>query len=315
MEKVLITDDVHPLLLEGFESDGFSINYQPKISLETVKEMVKNYEGLIINSKIIVDRKMLESAPKLRFIGRLGSGMEIIDQEAAREKGVAVLSAPEGNCNAVAEQALGMLLALANKLLWADQEVRQKIWNREKNRGFEIMGKTIGIIGFGHTGSAFARKLQGMGMKVLAYDKYKKGYATGLDYVEETGMETILEQADIISFHLPLTRETRHMVDEEFINRCKAGVIFINTSRGQVIKTEALIKGLENGKVAGACLDVFENEKPETFTGNEQELFQKLYTFKNTILSPHIAGWTVESKRRLAAILLNKVRKALNNAD
>jgi len=315
VRKILVTDGVHPSLIEGFEADGFDCDYHPAISLEEVREVIADYEGLIVNSKILVDRLILDKAVQLKFVGRLGSGMEIIDQEYAAEKGVAVLSAPEGNCNAVAEQALGMLLVLANNILRADREVRQKIWEREKNRGFEIMGKTVGIIGFGHTGSSFAKKLSGMGVKILAYDKYKRGYISDYPYVEETEMLEIFEKADIISFHLPLTNKTKHIVDDTFIRKCKEGVIFINTSRGHVIKTGDLVTGLESGNVGGACLDVFENEKPYTYSEAEKVLFEQLYSFENVVVSPHVAGWTVESKRRLADILLNKIREVLKQAN
>ncbi len=314
-KKILITDDVHPLLIEGMEADGFHCDYRPEITLEEVRAIIGDYEGLIINSKILVDRVLLDKAPKLRFVGRLGSGMEIVDREYAAVKGVAVLSSPEGNCNAVAEQALGMLLALSNNLLRADREVRQKTWNREKNRGFEIMGKTIGIIGFGHTGSAFAKKLSGMGVKILAYDKYKENYTAGFLNVEAVEMPEIFEKAEIISFHLPLTAETKHLVDLTFINKCKKGVILINTSRGQVIKTEDLIVGLGSGIIGGACLDVFENEKPKTYSEREREMYNRLFSFENVVVTPHIAGWTFESKRRLADILLGKIRKALLHAN
>ena len=302
-------------MIDGLESDGFQCDYHPNISLEEVREVIEPYQGLIVNSKILVDRLLLDKAPNLRFVGRLGSGMEIIDQEYAAEKGVAVLSAPEGNCNAVAEQALGMLLALANNLLKADNEVRKEIWKREQNRGFEIMGKKVGIIGFGHTGSAFAKKLSGMGVEILAYDKYKTGYVEDFPFVFETDMATIFKNADIISFHLPLTAETKHLVDAVFIKKCKKNVIFINTSRGHVIKTADLIAGLSSGNIGGACLDVFENEKPHLYSANEKLLFEKLFSFENTVFSPHIAGWTVQSKRRLADILLNKIRRVLKQAN
>ena len=313
--KVLVTDGVDPLLIEGLERDGFVCDYFPSISLEEVRNIIAPYEGLIVNSKILVDRFLLDKGQNLRFVGRLGSGMEIIDQEYAAKRNVAVLSAPEGNCNAVAEQALGMLLALANNMLRADREVRQKIWEREKNRGFEVMGKTIGIIGFGHTGSAFVKKLSGMGMEILTYDKYKTNYTAGFPYIEETNLDSIIEKADIISFHLPLTEETKHYVDKHFISKCKKGVIFINTSRGQVIKTDDLIAGLASEKVGGACLDVFENEKPHLYSEEERQLFEELFSYENVVLSPHIAGWTIESKRRLADILLNKIREVLKHAD
>lgn len=312
MKKALVTDGVHPILIEGLEHLGYHCDYHPKISLQETFEMIEPYEGLIINSKIIVDKVFLDRAKHLRFLGRLGSGMEIIDQEYAKLKGIAVFSAPDGNCNAVGEHALGMLLALSNKLLQADREVRLLQWNREQNRGFELMGRTIGIIGFGHTGSSFAQKLSGMGMRILAYDKYKKDYTTDFPLVIESDMATIYKEADIISFHLPLTDEVIHLVDDEYVNRCKSGIIFINTSRGKVIKTESLVEGLQSGKIGGACLDVFENEKPATFSKEELSLYRQLYEMDKVILSPHVAGWTVESKRRLAAILLRKITELVN---
>lgn len=307
MKKVLITDGVHPLLQEGLEAAGYSCDYHPKISLEEVHERIIPYSGLIINSKIIVDKAMLDKADKLEFVARLGSGMEIVDQVYAAQKGVAVYSAPEGNCNAVGEHALGMLLALANKLVQSDQQVRQKIWQREANRGFEIMGKTVGIIGFGHTGSSFAAKLSGMGVNILAYDKYKSNYAAHLTYVKETNLENIIQNADIISLHLPLTPETNHFLNTDFIAKAAHPFLLINTSRGTCVKTEDLLKGLASGKITGACLDVFENEKTPTFTDEEEQLYQALYSFPQVILSPHVAGWTIESKKKLASVLLEKI--------
>jgi len=307
MKKVLITDGVHPLLQKGLAAAGYVCDYHPKISLEEVRNSITPYSGLIINSKIIVDKEMLDKATKLEFVARLGSGMEIVDQVYAAQKGVAVHSAPEGNCNAVGEHALGMLLALANNLVRSDQEVRQKIWQREANRGFEIMGKTIGIIGFGHTGSSFAAKLSGMGVNILAYDKYKKKYAAHLSYVKETTLENIIQDADIISLHLPLNPATYHFVNTEFIEQVARPFLLINTSRGTCIKTEDLLKGLASGKITGACLDVFENEKTNTFTEAENAMYQSLHKYSQVILSPHVAGWTVESKKKLASVLLKKI--------
>lgn len=314
MKKALVTDGVHPLLIEGLEQRGFHCDYEPNITLEEVRARIADYEGLIVNSKIIVDPFLLDRGGQLKFVGRLGSGMEIIDQEYARSKNVAVLNSPGGNCNAVAEQALGMLLTLANNLLRADREVRQKIWQREQNRGFEIMGSTVGIIGFGHTGSHFAQKLAGMGVSVLAYDKYKTNYTEGYAHVEESDLVGILTHADIISFHLPLTEETHHLVNQDLLDQCKPGVVIINTSRGKVVHTESLLQGLDSGKVRGACLDVFENEKPATFSEAENRLYQRLYALDNVVLSPHVAGWTIESKRRLAAILLDKINQILDGS-
>ena len=224
-KKVLITDGVHPKLIEGFVALGFHYDYYPKITLDKVKAIIQDYDGIIINSKIIVDKAFLDKAIRLKFIGRLGSGMEIINQPYARQKGVAVFSAPEGNCNAVAEHALGMLLAFANNFRKGDREVRQMIWEREANRGFEIMGKTVGIVGFGHTGSQFAKKLSGMGVKVLAYDKYKtEGYALDYGFVREATSEQIFEEADIVSLHLPLNPETKHLANYDWMSKFKKSI-------------------------------------------------------------------------------------------
>lgn len=316
MKSVLITDDCHPLLIDGLTQLGYQCTFLPDITPEETQRVIGGYEGLIINSKILVGPALLDAAPRLRFVGRLGSGMEIVDQPYAARRGVAVLSSPEGNRNAVAEQALGMLLALANHSLRADREVRAQVWRREANRGFELQGKTLGIIGFGHTGSQLARKLVGLGMRVLAYDKYKApGYAAGLSWVEETDEAGIRAQADIISLHLPLTKETHHLVNQAFIGQCRSGVIFINTARGKCIHTADLVEALEAGRVSGACLDVFENEKPATFSLAEKEGYSRLYALENVVLSPHVAGWTQESKRRLAEVLLAKITAVLTGGQ
>jgi D-3-phosphoglycerate dehydrogenase len=314
MERVLITDDCHPLLTEGLTGLGLACDYEPAIGPDETLRRIGEYAGLVINSKIRVDRAFLEAAPRLRFVARLGSGLEIIDRVCAAERGVAVISSPEGNRNAVAEQALGMLLALANNLPRADREVRAFRWRREANRGFELAGRTLGIIGFGHTGSQFARKLAGLEMRVVAYDKYRRGYAADMPWVEESTLEAVQAQAHIISLHLPLTAETRHLVDAGFLGRCRRGVILVNTSRGACVDTAALVTALENGSVGGACLDVFENEKPESFSPAERGWYDRLYALDQVVLSPHIAGWTHESKRRLSEILLEKISRVLSDA-
>lgn len=308
VKKVLVTDDCHPILTDGLLKLGYVCDYLPNIAPEKTLEIIGEYSGLIINSKITVNREFLDRAEMLEFVGRLGSGMEIVDRAYAAEKNVAVVSSPEGNRNAVAEHALGMLLALSNKLLKGDREVRENVWEREACRGFELSGRTIGIIGYGHTGRQFARKLQGMEMKVLARDKYKPaGYALNEPWVTETTQDVIQKEADIISLHLPLTDETRYLFDKSFINDCRRGVILVNTSRGKCVNTADLIHALEEGSVGGACLDVFENEKPATFTAPEKQMYDRLHAFNNVVLSPHVAGWTIESKKKLAEILLEKI--------
>lgn len=287
---------------------GWRCDFLPDITPEETLATIGDYEGLVINSKILVNQAFLDAAKKLRFVARLGSGMEIVDRNYAAEKGVKVWSSPEGNRNAVAEQALGMLLGLANHLPRADREVRQNIWRREANRGWELKGKVLGIVGFGHTGSQFARKLAGMEMEVLAFDKYKpKGFAAEMPWVKEVNLEEIQARADVISLHLPLTNETRCFVDTAFIQKCKKGFVLINTARGQCVEIETMVEALESGEMGGACLDVFWNEKPQTFTDQEKGWYDRLHRLENVVFSPHVAGWTQESKRLLAEVLLEKI--------
>ncbi|MFZ1751908.1 MAG: NAD(P)-dependent oxidoreductase [Saprospiraceae bacterium] len=310
IKKILITDKVHHLLIDGLKGLGCEVIYDTSVDNATLNNIIGQFDGVIINSKIIMDKARIDLGIKLKFIGRLGSGLEIIDVPYAQSKGIKVHNSPEGNRNAVAEHEVGMILSLMNHLLRADREVRELHWDREKNRGMEINGKTIGIIGLGHTGGAFATKWQGWGCRVISYDKYKTSYDPVLNFVEKTDFESILSQSDIISFHLPLTAETTHMVDTSFLDQCKAGVIISNTSRGQVIDTIALVEALKNGQVSGACLDVFENEKPNHYSTSEMLLYRELFSFDNVILSPHIAGWTKESLEGIARVLLDKIVSA-----
>lgn len=305
--KVLITDKVHQVLIEGLSQAGWDVHYDTAADNDFLDEHLSEYDGIIINSKIIMDRHRIDTGRQLRFIGRLGSGLEIIDVAHAESKNIAVYNSPEGNSNAVAEHEMGMILALLNNLIPADREVRAYEWEREKHRGRELRGMTVGIIGLGHTGTAFAEKLATWGVEVISYDKYKTSYPDSVSFVHKTDLETIRREADLISLHLPLTSETRHMVNETFISKCKNGVIFSNTSRGAVVDTVALIKALKNGKVSGACMDVFENERPETFSAGEKEMYGTLYKMDNIVLSPHIAGWTAESLYKIADVLLRKI--------
>lgn len=307
--RVLITDGVHPVLIEGLTAGGYCCDYMPSISLEDVRAIIHQYQGIIINSKITVNRPFLDNATQLKFIGRLGSGLEIIDLEYAKIKKVAVHRAPDGNCDAVAEHAMGMLLSFAINLRRSDQQVRQNNWQREQNRGWELMGKTVGIIGFGYTGIALAKRLIGFGVRVLVYDKYKSNYAKEMPDVIETNMEQIQEEADVLSFHLPSTPETKGLVESDYWKKFKKPLVLINTSRGNIIQTKALLEALDSGQIIGACLDVFENEKPITYTKEENLLFEDLFARENVLVTPHIAGWTVESKERLADLLLDRIMK------
>jgi D-3-phosphoglycerate dehydrogenase len=308
-KKVLITDHTHDILEKGLRDLGMVIDYLPEIPRDEVKKVIKDYTGIVINTRMYMDKEMMDLGADLKFIARLGSGLEIIDLDYARAKGIHVVNSPGGNCNAVGEHALGMLLALANNLVASDREVRSRIWEREKNRGWEIDGRTVGVIGFGHTGSHFARKLRGFDVRILAYDKYKKDYANDWPMVSESSLDEVIEGSDIISLHVPLTEDTKHLVSKTFLGQCKKGCVLINTSRGQVVDTLALVEALERGWLSGACLDVFENEKPSTWSKEEHSLYQRLYDRSNVVLSPHVAGWTVESKKKLSQILVQKISR------
>lgn len=305
--SVLITDDVHPAMIEEFKKRGYLVDFEPNIVYEEVKRIISNYSGLIINSKIKCDQAFLDLTTGLQFIGRLGSGREVVDIVYAKSKGIQVYFSPEGNKNAVAEHTLGMLLALANQLIKADAQVRSGIWQREARRGWELSGKTIGIIGFGQTGSQFAKKLASLEMNILVYDKYLSGFHQQYPFVKEVRKEFLLSSSDIISLHLPLAPDTFHFADETFFKSCKQGAVILNTSRGNVIDTTALIAALENHHLSGACLDVFENEKPERYTAEESRLYQRLFDLPQVVLSPHIAGWTHESKFKMAKVLIDKI--------
>lgn len=309
MKKVLITDYVHDLLIEELEKENYSVTYLPDIKLNEVKSIIHDYCVIVINTKTVMDKVMIDSAINLKLIVRLGSGLDIIDLEYAEKKKIIVKNTPMGNRNAVAEHALGLLLSLFNNINRSSFEVKKMLWNREKNRGVELEGKTIGIIGFGNTGSRFAKILSGFDVKILAYDKYKQRFAENIRYVKETNLIDIFEECDIISFHVPLTKETDSLFDFEFINKMKKDFYLINTSRGKVIKTEDLLKGLIGGRVKGAVLDVLENEKINTYSDKELNMYNELFQMDNVIVTPHIAGWTKESKIKISELVLKSILK------
>jgi D-3-phosphoglycerate dehydrogenase len=306
-KNVLVTDYVHPDLLMGLDDLGYHSTYAPEMLRKEMEEALPQYIGVVINTRCAIDRQAMKASGQLQWIARLGSGLDIIDLDAAAALGIRVFSAPEGNAQAVAEHAAGMLLCLSNKLISADQSVRNGIWLREQHRGWEISGKTIGIIGFGNNGSAFSRLWKGWNVRVLAYDKYLSGY--GNDLVEEISRDELLMQSDIISLHIPLTSETRELVNADFIAKCKKGAILINTSRGKILDLQALLKALRSGHLAGACLDVLAHEPPWQGPDEFQTTFQNICSLENVVLSPHIAGWTTESKQKIANILLDRIRQ------
>lgn len=309
MKKVLVANYVHPALLEGLQSLGFEVVYEPNFNPDDLEHLLPSLSGVVINTKIKMTQTRINMATQLEFIARLGSGLDIIDLPAAKAQGVAVFSAPEGNRNAVAEHALGMILNLANKLSRADRCVREKKWDRESCRGFELEGKTIGLIGFGNTGQAFASKVSSWTLDLIYNDPYVLNIPKGLRTFESVTIDQIWERADIISLHVQLTKETKRMIDANFLAQCKKGVIIVNTSRGDVVDTAALIEAMESNHVSGACLDVFPNEKPHTYSQDQHQLYDRLFAMENVVLSPHVAGWTHESLHKIATVLVDKIKR------
>ena len=303
--KILVVDTMHPSLLPMLETRGWEFEYVPGIQREEIITKIENFDGLIIRSKTELDQEILNKAIKLKFIARAGAGIEKVDINETYKRNIQIFNAPEGNRDAVAEHAIGMLLALFNKIITADDEVRHKIWQREENRGLEIKGKTIGIIGYGNMGRAFAQRLSSFECEVLAYDKYLKSFSD--KYAREVDREEIFEKADILSLHVPLTIESKGMVNKVFLNSFNKNIYVINTARGEILLLSDLLEAIESGKVAGACLDVLENEKLKNLSIKEEEILNKLLKKENIIFSPHIAGWTHESYVRINEVLVGKI--------
>ena len=305
MGNVIITAPAHQSLKAGLEAKGYTVSYEPAISYNRLMDRVAEVEGLVVTTRMPIDQPLIDAAKQLKWIGRLGSGMELIDEKYAALKGITCFSTPEGNRNAVAEHALALLLNLMNNITRAHNEVKQGIWLRKENRGIELSGKTVGIIGFGNTGSSFARLLQPFGVSVLAYDKYKQHFANG--YIKQASLEQIKAEAQVVSLHLPLTKETHHFANDSFFEGLTTSPFFITTCRGPVTDTAALIQAIKRGQIAGAALDVLENEKLDKFTSAEKEQLAFLTSHSNVIVTPHIAGYSNEAFRRMTEILLEKL--------
>ena len=304
--KCLIVDPMHESIFSLLENIGWKVDYRPNVTREDIKVLHNGYDGLIVRSKTIIDRDLLGEAPTVKFIGRAGAGLDNLDIDYLNEKKIFILHAAEGNRDAVGEFTIGLLLSLLRNISASDSQVKTYIWEREKNRGGEIMGKTVSIIGYGNMGRAFAQRLSGFGCKILAYDKYKKGF--GSNFCQEVGMDRVFAETDILSLHIPLTHETRKLVDMKYFERFQKDIILVNTARGEIVPLNDLAAAIEKGKVRGAALDVLENEKLNQFTPQQQQSFNYLKSKANVILTPHIAGWTFESHLKINVALVEKIK-------
>ncbi len=305
MKKVIITAACHPVLPQSLLHAGFEVINAADFDEVELRQVIGDAEGLVVTTRIKVGATLLNAAANLKWIGRLGSGLELIDLPYAKSKGIVCYSTPEGNATAVGEHALMLLLSGMRHLIKANKEVKNAEWIRSANRGTEVHGKTLGIIGYGHTGAAFAKAASGLGMRIMAYDKYKFGFS--IPGLAEVTQQAIQEEADFISFHVPHSSENLHICDEDFLNQLKRKPFIINTSRGSVIHQAHLLAALRSEQVCGAALDVLENEKLDNFSEQESEIFKALNLLPQVTITPHIAGYTHEAYYKMSAFLLQKL--------
>lgn len=305
-KKVLISDAMHHSIVPTLSELGFEIDYFPDVTREKMLEILHEYFGLIIRSKTVIDRGLIDHAPALKFIARAGAGLDQIDLDYAKEKNIEIINAPEGNRDAVGEHALGMLLCLMNHMCRADRQIRDQEWKREFNRGIELHGKTVGIVGYGNMGQAFAQRLLGFECEVLAYDKYKTGFSD--DYAREATLDELYEKAEVVSFHVPLTPETRSMANDDFFKKFHKNIFLINTARGEILPLKTLLNQVLSGKVIAAALDVLENEKFEKLNNEQELVLHELFKLDNILFTPHVAGWSQESYIKINQTLAKKIK-------
>jgi len=303
--KILIIDDLHPAFKDRAVQLGYEVDDLPKITRAETMAVISQYDGIAVRTKFRIDKELIDAAPGLKFVARAGAGLDNIDEAYALDRNIRLINAPEGNRDALGEHAVGMLLSVLNNYRKADIEIRNGIWDREGSRGWELKGKTVGIIGYGFMGSSFARKLSGFEVKVLAYDKYKTGFSD--EYAQECSMEEIVKHSDVLSLHIPLTSETRQMVNEEYLFHFRKNIFFINTARGEIVNTVAVLNAIKTGKILGAGLDVLEAEKFPKLS--DQPWYNELKASPKVLLTPHVGGWTFDSYRKISEVLADKLEQ------
>ncbi len=307
MKKILIVDDLHPIFKQRATEMGYQVDDEPQITRQQTLERIKDYVGIAVRTKFRIDAEIFAAAPNLKFVARAGAGLDNIDDKIAFERNIALINAPEGNCDAVGEHATGLLLSLMNNFRRADHQIRNGVWDREGNRGYELKGKKVGIIGYGFMGQSFAKKLAGFEVDVMAYDKYKTGFSDA--FAREVSMEEIVKHSDVLSLHVPLTTETKLMVDDEYFFHFKKPIFFINTARGEIVSIQAVLTAISSGKILGAGLDVLQAEKFPAL--GEQNWYEELKTNDQVILTPHVGGWTFDSYRKISEVLADKLAQLL----
>ncbi|MEQ9220001.1 MAG: NAD(P)-dependent oxidoreductase [Cyclobacteriaceae bacterium] len=305
--KILIVDHMHESIIEMLGDSGFRPDYRPEIKRTEILNIIDQYAGIIVRSKTRIDKELISRATNLQFVARAGAGIDNVDYQVISNRNIKLVNAPEGNRDALGEHTVGMLLTLLHKIHLANQEVKQGVWDREGNRGWELKGKTVGIYGFGYMGSAFAKKLRGFDCTVLVYDKYKTGLSN--EFIQQVDLQTFQKETEILSLHIPLTSETKFLFDEFYLSQFPKLRILLNTARGEILSLKALDKLLSTSKLIGVGLDVLENEKINQLNMEEQAIFDKLAKRENVIMTPHVAGWTFESYKRINEILVSKLQK------
>jgi D-3-phosphoglycerate dehydrogenase len=311
--KILIIDEMHESIIPLLKEINLEVDYMPDIKRQEIITILGNYEGLIVRSKTSIDAELLQQAKKLIFVARAGAGVDNVEVEQLEKRNIRLLNAPEGNRDALAEHAMGMLLSLFNKINLADFEVKSGKWDREGNRGVELMGKTIGLLGYGNMGEAFAKRLSSFGCEIIAFDAEKTGFSK--EYVQEVSLEILKEKSQILSLHIPMNSENKGIVDYEFLNAFKKLEYIINTSRGEVLILKDLLKMLHEHKLKGAALDVLENEKINALSEEESFIFHQLTKLKQVILTPHVAGWSFESYEKINRVLSQKIKSLIKKND